>query len=339
MMRMSFLLSVAFLVCLLDHGIVRGQTIVTFQTAAPAGSLIFEAEQEWADNIARMTGGDVVVDLLPVNAVVGYDETLFAVGRGILDGHITEPSYFAGHDPAFALLGNLVGAWETPYDALEFMVNAGGDDLLRELLAGYGLHMIGSAVTGVESLVSNVPIRTIDDLAGLRLRAPEGLVHDVFSRAGASPVVLPFSEVVTSLDNGVIDAADFTVFSVNHASGMHDIARHPVHPGFHSVPIVDVSMNRALWETLDPQVQAVFEVATRDLALSMPLALAAADTIALADARRNGIELHSWSAADRRLFRTIARDAWQALAERSPMAGRVYEQAVAFLTETGRLTP
>ena len=64
----------------------------TFQSSAQAGGDIFRIELDWASRIHAMSAGRVRIDLLPVNAVVQYDETLGAVGSGILDGHITEPS-------------------------------------------------------------------------------------------------------------------------------------------------------------------------------------------------------------------------------------------------------
>ena len=47
-----------------------------------------------------------------------------------------------------------------------------------------------------------------------------------------------------------MDAADYSVFSVNQQQGLNGVAPHPVHPGFHSLPLVEVSMNSAKWEAL-----------------------------------------------------------------------------------------
>ena len=99
----------------------------------------------------------------------------------------------------------------------------------------------------------------VDDLKGLKMRAPEGLVQQVFAAAGASPVNLPGSEVFTSLDKGVIDAADYSVFSTNQAQGLHDVAPNPVYPGFHSMPLVEISINTAKWESLTDEQRAAIE--------------------------------------------------------------------------------
>lgn len=81
------------------------------QSSDAAGVPNFELEQEWAERVETMTGGRVDVEMLPVNSIVEHNETQDAIAAGILDGHITDTSYFTGKDPAFGLIANPVGAW------------------------------------------------------------------------------------------------------------------------------------------------------------------------------------------------------------------------------------
>ena len=200
--------------------------------------------------MSEATDGQVEIELLPVGSVVEHNETQDAVAAGILDGHITDTSYFAGKDPAFGLIANPVGAWSDPQQMLDFMENVVGIELLNVLLVSFFMYFIGATTPGLEAFVSAVPLEGVEDLQGLKMRAPEGLVQQVFAAAGAAPVNLPSSEVYTSLDKGVIEAADNTVFSTNHAVGLHEIAPHPVYPGFHSLPLVEISMNKETWDAL-----------------------------------------------------------------------------------------
>lgn len=171
------------------------------------------------------------------------------------------------------------------------------------------------------------------------MRAPEGLVQQVFAAAGAAPVNLPGSEVFTSLDKGVIDAADYTVFSTNHAQGMHDVAAHPVYPGFHSMPLVEVSMSSAVWDQLPADVQAILEMSVRDFANNMVAKLAARDLLAVAEANANpDITVHNWSAAERAKFRTIATGQWESVAGRSAKAQEVYDVLTGYLLEQGMIS-
>jgi len=306
-----------------------------FQSSDPAGNPNFELQQGWAKKVGEMTDGKVKITLLPVDSIVEHQETQDAIQAGILDGHITDVSYFAGKDPAFGLIANPVGAWSDPKVMLDFMRGSGGE-LMQELDAEYGLHFIGATTPGLESLVSKVPLDGVDDLKGLKMRAPEGLVQKVFAAAGAAPVNLPGSEVYTSLDKGVIDAADYTVFSTNQAQGLNDIAPHPVYPGFHSLPLVEIAISQKDWEKLPKDLQDKLTQSVRDFADHEVEVLQKRDEEAVQKAKEGGkIHIHDWPAEERAKFRKIAQGEWKKVAEESENAQKVYDTLEAYLKEKG----
>lgn len=309
-----------------------------FQSSDPSGVRNFEIQQEWAERVEAMTGGRVEIELLPVGSIVSHTETLDAIQAGVLDGHISVTGYFSGKDPAFGLIGNTVGAWSSPDQLISYIYYGGGYELMNELYQPYGVKFIGGGATGLESFVSKKPLDSVADLKGLKLRAPEGLVQSVFAAAGASPVNLPGSEVYTGLSKGVIDAADYTVFSTNHSAGMHEVATHPVYPGFHSLPLLEVVMNLKEWKELPADIQAILTTSVRDFANDISTQLAMADVEAVKEARANpDITLHDWSDAERKKFRTIARDQWEIYAEQSPNAQKVYDSVTTYLESQGLL--
>ncbi|GGX47247.1 TRAP transporter substrate-binding protein [Saccharospirillum salsuginis] len=309
-----------------------------FQSSDPSGVKNFEIKQQWAERVERMSGGRVEIEILPVGSVVSHTETLDAIEMGILDGHISVTGYFSGKDPAFGLIGNTVGAWSSPDQLIDYIYYGGGYELMNELYEPYGVKFVGGGATGLEAFVSKKPLDGVDDLKGLKLRAPEGLVQSVFAAAGASPVNLPGSEVFTGLSKGVIDAADYTVFSTNHSAGMHEVAPHPVYPGFHSLPLLEVVMNLEEWNELPEDIQAILTVSARDFANDISTQLAMADVDAVKEAQANpDITIHNWSDAERKEFRAIARTQWEAYAEQSPNAQKVYDSVTAFLESQGLL--
>jgi len=307
-----------------------------FQSSDPAGNPNFILQQGWAKDVEERSEGKIVIDLMPVESIVAHNETQDAIATGILDGHITDLSYFAGKDPAFGLMGNPVGAWSNPEQMFDFLENGGGAELLNEIMNPYGLQFIGASTPGLEAFVSSVPIDTVEDLKGVKLRAPEGLVQSVFAAAGASPVNLPGSEVFTSLDKKVIDAADYSVFSVNQAQGLNDIAPHPIYPGFHSMPLVEMSMNKDKWDALPEDMQQLLTESVHDYARVQVASLVEADEKAVAEAKEGGkITVHDWSDEERAKFRSIAIGEWEKVASQSPAAQRVYDALTAYLTEKG----
>lgn len=304
----------------------------TFQTSETAGEPGFVNKTKWAEEVERLSGDRIAIEILPIGAVVPHTDTLEAVGAGILQGHLTDPSYFAGKDPAFSLMGNLVGAWSDPFELLGYMNSGGGEELYRELVAPYGVHFIGAAATEAEAFVSKVPIRTVEDLEGVKLRAPEGMVFNIFSKAGASPVALPGSEVFTALDKGVIDAADYTVFATNHAQGLHDFANYPIYPGFHSLPLIDISINKEIWDGLPTDLQEILNASVDSFILDHIYSVRQLDAAAVAEARADeNIEIINWSADERQKFRQIAQDEWEAAAAANEMTQRYYDSVTEYL--------
>lgn len=310
----------------------------TIQTGAQSGDSFFSIQKAWADRVGVMSNGRISINLVPVNSVVQYNETLEAVGAGILQGHIADPSYFSGKDPAFAMLGNLVGAWSHPSQMVKFMEYGGGNEVYNKLVNPYGLQFIGAASTGVEAFVAKKPIRNVSDFKGVKMRAPEGMVQEVFAAVGASPVNLPGSEVYTSLDKGVIDAADYSVFSTNHAQGLHKFAKYPLYPGFHSMPTLAVSLNKSIWDGLPKDLQAIVTVSVRDFSRDIIQQLEMMDTEVVVTAKADSsIEIISWSDEERNKFRSVAQGQWAEWAKRSAMASEVYESVSAYLSSQGLL--
>jgi len=305
------------------------------QSSDPAGDPNYQLWVEWAEGISELTDGRVEVTMMSVGSVVDFQETLDAVGAGILDGHVTDTSYFAGKNPAFGLIGNPTGAWSDPREMLKFFNEGGGKELMNELVEPYGTHFVGASTPGLEAFVSDVPLDGVDDLQGLKLRAPAGLVQRVFGAAGSSPVNLPTSEVFTALDKGVVDAADYSVFHVNQSQGLHEIAQHPVYPGFHSMPLIEVSLNKDTWDSFPEDIQRIFEESVADVAERQIAAVDEKDAAAVEEAKAQGATIHDWSAEERAKFRAIAMGEWEKVASESEHAQKVYDTLTTFLREEG----
>ncbi|TYC75476.1 TRAP transporter substrate-binding protein [Stappia sp. BW2] len=310
----------------------------TFQTSETAGEPGFINKQKWAESVEKMSGGRIAIEILPIGAVVPHTDTLDAVGSGILQGHLTDPSYFAGKDPAFAMMGNLVGAWSDPFELIGFMQSGGGHELYAELVEPYGVHFIGAAATEPEAFVSSVPIRSVEDLKGVKMRAPEGMVYEIFSKAGASPVALPGSEVFTALDKGVVQAADYTVFATNQSQGMNDVAHYPLYPGFHSLPLIDISMTKSIWDELPDDLKAILNASVDQFIFDHVYSVRKLDAAAVEEAKANpDIEIVNWSGDERAKFRRIAQQEWENWAGKNDLTQRYYDAVVAYLKGRNQL--
>jgi TRAP-type mannitol/chloroaromatic compound transport system substrate-binding protein len=306
------------------------------QTALPSAHAVHVATEEWAEDVARMTGGRLTIEISPGGAVVPPGEMIDAVTNGILDGMATSSVYFAGRDRAFAVLGDLIAGYQDWTHALAFCEYGGGKELYRELYAQYGAYTIGCGNSGVESLVAAKPIRSIDDFQGVKIRSPEGMAAELFRRIGASPVALPPTEVFTSLDRSVIDAADYSSYAMNASLGFHKIAKNPI-LHFHSLPIYEITVNKAKWDAQPEDIQAILEMSVRDLSVQINLKDLIAERIALVQDREAGVEAIEWSEEELSRLRAEAAQVWEEFAAGSPMAQKAYDAQVGFMRQMGLL--
>lgn len=318
------------------------ETTLRIQTAQNAGDFVMSRLQNiWVPKLEVMSGGELKVELLPAGAVVPHRETPKAVSAGIIDGQMTTANYFAGQDAAFALFGDLIAAYDSPDQGQTFCRNDKGRDVLQTLYDnhfGGDLQVIGCGPYAREALVAASPIRTLADMEGMKIRAPEGLAAEVFREVGATPVSLPFSEVYTSLETGLVDAADASALVNNEALGLHKIAKAPIYPGIHSQAVHSFSVNKAKWEGLSEQHRVLLEIWYNAAYDDIRRAADLEDRQTAAElVKRDGFEIIDWSAEDRQAFRDAARVAWERAAEKSEDAAMVYEAQKDYLRTIGLL--
>ena len=67
-------------------GLAQAQTKLRIQSAFPQSSLIWESGKFWADRVNAMSGGKLVVEILPPGAVVPPFEILDATSKRVIDG-------------------------------------------------------------------------------------------------------------------------------------------------------------------------------------------------------------------------------------------------------------
>lgn len=314
------------------------------QTSQNSGDFTFKYLSEvWAPKIKEMSGGSLELQLMPTKSVVPHRETIDAVANGILDGDLNAVAYFAGRDPVFAMMGDLIAGYDNPDQVQMFCMNAGGKEVLQQaydkLLKGQ-VHVIGCGPYTREALVAKKPIRSVADLKGIKIRSPEGLAAEVFKRAGASPVAIPFSEVYTSLEKGIVDAADASAYVNNAATGMHKIAHYPIYPGIHSQAVLQFILNKDVWDKLTKGEQLLLETwyiaAYSDLRRHADMK----DRIMVADDKAGKSEIKEvvdWTQEERDKFREIARTAWEDFAKKSELAQLAYDAHVKFMRAYGLL--
>ena len=326
----------------LGAGVASAETVLKLQTSTQSGAFEYTyLKDEWGERLKAMSGGELAIEFFPINAVVDRKETPETVMAGVLSGDLTAVSYFTGRDPAFAILGDLIAGYDSVDQVQSFCRHGGGRDALQALwdatLPG-ALHVVGCGAAAKEALVSKVKIEGVADLEGVKIRSPSGLAATVFKKAGAAPVSMSLSDVFTSLEKGVIDAADASAYINNASSGFHQVAKYPLYPGIHSMAVRQFTVNKGVWDGLTDGQKLVLETwfyaAYDDVRRQLDLQDKAkvAEDIAAGD-----ITVVDWSQAERDKFRAIAIEAWEETAEKSTAARAALDAHYTYMKSIGLL--
>ena len=216
------------------------------------------------DEVRSRTGGRLDVTVHAGNN--GLPGSHLQIVQQLIDGDIEFYVLMGG------ILGPLVPAFEIqglPFafrdhgQVHEIFDGALGDYLRDELLAK-GVYALprGLLENGFRhiSTVSR-PVASAGDLAGLRIRIPEGrMFEDAFASLGASPVQVNILRLHQSLADGSVDGQE-NPLAVTEALKLHEVTRH-VSLTSHMWSGFNLIASMRFWRQLPPDVQDIVLAST-----------------------------------------------------------------------------
>ncbi|MGB5444999.1 MAG: TRAP transporter substrate-binding protein [Psychromonas sp.] len=180
---------------------------MSLDNAAHKGMVIF------ADKVKEKSNGDLTVKIFP-NAQLGSErDQAEQVVTGAIDMAKINGSLAESFEPTFKVI-SIPYLFTSPEHMRSFMKS----DAAQEMLAsskGKGFIGLTFFDSGSRSFYSDKPFKTPDDLTGLKIRVPESpTMMEMINLLGAKATPMPFTEIYTGLQQGVIDAAENNVSSL-----------------------------------------------------------------------------------------------------------------------------
>ncbi len=288
-----------------------------------------------AERIAALSGGRLHVTVHAAGELVPAFEVLDAVGGGVAELGHTAAFYWQGKQPAAAFY-TTVPFGLTPLEHVSWVDAGGGQALWDELYAPLGVKPFMAGNTGVcMGGWFRREVQGLDDLKGLKIRSL-GLGGEVYRRLGATPQTTPVGEILTSLQSGVLDAAEFVGPGTDISLGLYRVAPFYYGPGFNKPNGTgECIVSRKVWEAADAETKAIIAhacAAEASFALSEMERLNA-EALAVLISRDN-VQLKSFSPAIVNAARKEATSVIDELATRGVMARKVHESYLAFRDRT-----
>ncbi|MBV7485324.1 TRAP transporter substrate-binding protein DctP [Bordetella sp. BOR01] len=111
--------------------------------------------------------------------------------------------------------------------------------------------------SGENTLWTNKPIHTAEDLKGARVRAITG-VADAIRALGGTPISIPWVEALELVQRGGAEGVSGTPFNQAIITKVYDMAPHASNAGRMGVyTLVTWAINQDTWKSLDPEAQKV----------------------------------------------------------------------------------
>lgn len=159
--------------------------------------------QQLGKDIAKATGGEVTIRVYPSGELGrGAAEQYKRAATGIADMAMGVPGYTSSLMPR-TLIIELPGVTKNNNDATKKLWKVMGKHIRAEYKRTL---VLGSYTTAPAVLMMRTkPIRSPEDLKGMKIRVPSRVAGGVIAAYGGTPVQMPATKVYTALATGVID--------------------------------------------------------------------------------------------------------------------------------------
>lgn len=305
-------------------------TVWKVQTSWPAG-VGLATFKAWAASIKEKTGGELEFQGFGAKEVVGDFELFEAVKNGVLDAMNSFTLYWAGKLPSAAFLSSYLMGLRYPHEWDVFFYSKGGLQVAREVFAAQGLYYVNRIHHGPNIIHSKVPIHSIEDFKGLKLRVPGGMIAEGFAAAGAKTTLLPGGEVFAALEKGTIEAADYTGPAVNWDLGFQQVTKYiwmgprGMESIYQPVDLMDLVVNLSTWNKLSPKMKTWVDEEVQIYSNVHHAAVQKADMEAWAKFEKAGTEINRLPVEDMDKFQRIATPIWFKWANKDKDAARLFK--------------
>jgi TRAP-type transport system periplasmic protein len=250
------------------------------------------------------TGGAVEVKVFPAGQIGNEREMTEAVKLGTLQmAYVSGPlsNYFKEAQvldipylfPSYPVAGKVLDGWF-------------GKELAAECLKKTGMRVLSYGQIGFRNFTnSSRPIKTPDDLKGMKIRVMESPVYiNLIKSMGGSPTPIPWTETYTALQQKVVDGQENPVTSIKFAK-LYEVQKYLTLDG-HTYGVDFMLINEKFFQTLPKDVQAIL----KNAAITGQNCGRGIDTIdstlGIQFLKEKGMEIYSPSAKEKALFRQAA---------------------------------
>lgn len=256
-----------------------------------------------AKRISEKTAGEVELTFFPSGQLGNQRQMTEAVQFGAIQGTVAPAAFLGGFNPQVSIL-------DIPYllpsnraKATMIRDSKFGKKILKSF-SSKGVEAIALWPNGRKNFTSNKPISTPKSFMGQRFRVMNSkILIEQFKALGASAIALPFGEVYTSLQSGVIDGQENPLDTIQRMK-FHEVQKTLI-VSEHGAMEDLVLFNKAWWNDLPKKHKKVISQVFQDAIPEVEKAKEAAQLVALNEIKKSGIKVIVLNEQQQSEFRDI----------------------------------
>ncbi len=248
--------------------ILAAACIAALTTAAHAGVTIriggagspdspdTKAMEVFKEKMEAALGSDVSIQLFPSSQLGTVDEMVEQVKGGVLECMYESVGDLGSFHPAANVEGvaylyrdedHFFRIWRGPV----------GKEILDTIAKDAGFRVLGPAYHGFRQFLLTKPADSLADLQGRKVRAPGIPAYIASIQAlGANPATVPFEEVYTAIQQGVVDGVEQPLVAIKDQR-FYEVAKHLMITN-HMAETMGFMCGEPWYQGLDKKVQDAF---------------------------------------------------------------------------------
>lgn len=262
--------------------------------------------------------GEIDVKIFPAGTFGGSQEAVLSVRNGECHMFNLASNNFAVHSPS-------IWPFSFPYmfnsfNQIRRLVDSPfGEKIQQRVLEESGVRVAGYAYSGWRVISNSVrPIKTLEDLKGLKVRVPKSpTIIETFKAWNVNPTPIAWEETFTALQQGVCDGFDNPV-NVIGSFGFYEVQDYVTSLKYQPQFCVYI-MNEQFWQGLSPKHRAAVQRAIDESTRWCTSYVEWAEDKYTEVCKKNGMEFYTLPAAEEARWEEKARAIWPRLAELTDM--------------------
>jgi TRAP-type transport system periplasmic protein len=272
--------------------------------------------ERFAELVEDKTDGEHSVRIFPNAQLTGGDQMKQAemVGRGALDFVLTSAINVTPLVPEMAVFS--LPYLYSNYEEVDATTSGAPGDRMEEIMADHGIKVLAWGENGFREVTNNVrPIKTPEDLQGLKMRVAGPMYIDVMNALGANPQQMQWTETFQALQQGVVDGQENPIGAVIIPQRVYEVQKY-ITPWHYSYDPLFLGVSQQRWDSWDEETQNAVQAAAEE-AMQYQIEVSREDTAkGIEFLKEQGMEVYEPTPDEIAAFREATEPAFDTWAEK-----------------------